>query len=81
MVEKFKTILTTIQQEKGQVSFFGIFRMDEVLDKWTVILSAPWSSETTKKEDDNHYSYLGSVGVNHRSNHQNKIKIKRKGCY
>ena len=51
MVEKFKTILSTIQQQKGEVIFFGILKMDDALDKWTVILSAPWASEATTKED------------------------------
>ncbi len=51
MVDKFKAMLSTIVKEKGEVSFFGILKMDELLEKWTVLLSAPWSSEATKKED------------------------------
>lgn len=51
MVEKFKNILSKIQLEKGEVSFFGVLKMDELLDKWTVLLSASWSTEATKKED------------------------------
>lgn len=51
MVEKFKTILSKIQTDKGDVSLFGVLKMDELLDKWTVLLSAPWSTEATKKED------------------------------
>lgn len=51
MVDKFKAILSKIKEEKGEVSFFGILKIDELLDKWTVLLSAPWSTEATKKED------------------------------
>ncbi len=51
MVDKFKTILSKIQKEKGDVYFFGLFKMDEFLEKWTVLLSASWLSEATKKED------------------------------
>lgn len=51
MVDKFKTILSIIIKEKGEVSFFGILKMDELLEKWTVLLSAAWSSEATKKGD------------------------------
>src|ERR1035437_9862402 len=51
MVEKLQTILSKIQEEKGQVTFFGALKMDELLDKWTILLSAPWSTEATKKDD------------------------------
>lgn len=51
MVDKFKIILSKIQADKGEVYLFGLLKMDELLEKWTVLLSAPWSSEATKKED------------------------------
>lgn len=51
MVEKFKIILTKIQAEKGEVYLFALVKMDELVEKWTVFLSASWSSEATKKED------------------------------
>ena len=46
MVEKFKTILKEMIHEKGDVTFFGIVRMDDLVGKWSVILCAPWAKET-----------------------------------
>ena len=46
MVDKFKTILSKIIQEKGPVTFFGVMRMDDLVDKWSVVLCAPWATET-----------------------------------
>lgn len=46
MVEKFKTILAKMIGEKGNVTFFGIMRMDDLVDKWSVILCAPWATES-----------------------------------
>ncbi len=43
MVEKFQKILNKIQSEKGSVVLFGIFKMDEFTDKWSVVFSAQWA--------------------------------------
>jgi hypothetical protein len=51
MVEKFKKILGQIVHEKGKVKLFAIMKMDDITDKWSVILSADWSTEETNKED------------------------------
>ena len=51
MVDKLNKILAKIQSERGSVTFFGILKMDEYSDKWTVLLSAPWSTDITQKED------------------------------
>jgi hypothetical protein len=45
MVEKFKTILKEIKSSKGEVELFALMRMDELPDKWSIILSAPWAKE------------------------------------
>ncbi len=45
MVEKFKTILEEIKRSRGDVVLFALMRMDELTDKWTVILSASWAKE------------------------------------
>lgn len=55
MVEKFKEILRIITSEKGEVSLFGMFKMDDITDKWSVILSAPW---TESSEKDDSFKYL-----------------------
>lgn len=51
MVDKFRTILEKIKSEKGNVNIFAILKMDEFTDKWTVLLSAPWITEETLKEN------------------------------
>jgi hypothetical protein len=50
MVEKFRTILAKIIQAKGAVTFFGIMKMDDLVDKWSVVLCAPWATEATHDE-------------------------------
>lgn len=55
MVEKFKQILQELVNTKGPVNIFAILKMDEIADKWTVILSAPWSNDSTRSED---FAYL-----------------------
>lgn len=45
MVDKFIQILRTLEAEKGTMVFFGIFKMDEITEKWTVIVSANWATE------------------------------------
>ncbi|MCX6706040.1 MAG: hypothetical protein NTV24_02955 [Candidatus Woesebacteria bacterium] len=51
MVDKFKKILSRIIEEKGTVTVFAVLKMDEFVDKWTVIFSAPWSIPTTLETD------------------------------
>jgi len=51
MVEKFKLILKKIEEQKGKTRLFAILKMDDITDKWTVILSAPWTSEENHMED------------------------------
>jgi len=45
MVEKFNTILQEIEKTKGKVNLLALLKMDELTDKWTVILSASWIIE------------------------------------
>ncbi len=42
MVEKFKNLLESITATKGPVDVFAVLKMDELVDKWSVVLSAPW---------------------------------------
>lgn len=55
MVNKFKEILSQIELEKGLVAVFAILKMDELTDKWTIIIAAPWVTSETQKEN---YEYL-----------------------
>jgi len=49
MVETFKKILEEIKQ-KGAVTLFAVLKMDDLTDKWSVFLCAPWISEENRKE-------------------------------
>lgn len=46
MVDKFNNILQIIEVGKGAVTLFVILKMDEYTDKWTVIISAPWTDNS-----------------------------------
>lgn len=50
MVEKFKAILVRVIQDKGPVSVFAIIKMDEITDRWSVLLSAPWINSENESE-------------------------------
>ncbi len=56
MVDKFKQILQTIEKDKGAVTLLVILKMDEFTDKWTVIISAPWTNESVEI-----FNYLSQV--------------------
>ncbi|HTE48384.1 MAG TPA: hypothetical protein VK675_00560 [Candidatus Paceibacterota bacterium] len=54
MVEKFRKILESIKKEKGEINLFALMKMDELADKWTLILSASWA----KEGDTNTFKYI-----------------------
>ncbi len=45
MVEKFNQILEIIAKERGTFMLFAIMKMDDFVDKWSVIISASWLKE------------------------------------
>ncbi len=46
MVEKFKELLNKIKAERGEetITLFAIAKMDDLTDRWVVILCAPWAT-------------------------------------
>ena len=50
MVEKFKIILNEIEAAKGNVAVFALLKMDEYVDKWTVVISASWATDDNRQE-------------------------------
>ncbi len=48
MVKKLKKIIEVIEKEFGTLSLFAILKMDEIVDKWSVIVAADWISESTE---------------------------------
>ena len=45
MVNKLKKILQAIDENKGLVNVFAILKMDDLIDKWTLVFSASWLKE------------------------------------
>ena len=42
-VKKFVTIKNQLKAQNGAFSFFGLFLREDALDKWDVIVAAPWA--------------------------------------
>lgn len=50
MVEKFQTILQRIENQRGPVTLLALLKMDEVVDKWTVVFCAPWATDNNRAD-------------------------------
>jgi hypothetical protein len=50
MVEEFRKILESIEKEKGDVTIFALLKMDEFIDKWTIVLCASWATRETRND-------------------------------
>jgi len=50
MVDKFKKLLEEIETTKGKVVLFAITKMDELTDKWSIILCAQWADNDKQQE-------------------------------
>uniref|UniRef100_A0A6H1ZPV7 Uncharacterized protein n=1 Tax=viral metagenome TaxID=1070528 RepID=A0A6H1ZPV7_9ZZZZ len=44
MVEKMNKVLEKLDAQGKQVWLFAILKMDELVDKWSLIFSAPWDN-------------------------------------
>lgn len=82
MVDKFKKILDEIVTTNGPVSFFAVMKMDDLTDKWTVILSAPWADDAHSQNafgvvfgllpkyfSDEERSTIARIGIFNKSEH------------
>ncbi|MFA5931849.1 MAG: hypothetical protein WC793_00510 [Candidatus Paceibacterota bacterium] len=50
MVEKLKKILEKIEKEKGKVDLLALLKMDDLIDKWTIVFSATWATIQNRDE-------------------------------
>jgi hypothetical protein len=51
MVETaFSTILKNLISDKKDVALFALLKMDNIIDRWTVLLGADFKSETERKD-------------------------------
>lgn len=49
-LDKFKRILLAIEDVHGAVSLFALLKMDDLTEKWTVLLGAKWVDESRYDE-------------------------------
>jgi len=91
MENKLTNILNRIIKEKGEVLMFAVLKMDEFLDKWTIILSADWVTEENRENDFNYLrelliesltseerSTIARIGVLAKSNHLVQLLLQLK---
>ena len=50
MVDKFKLIISEIESQKGNFTLFAIMRMDNFIDKWSVLISADWINDENNSD-------------------------------
>jgi hypothetical protein len=77
MVEKFKQLLGIMIGAKGPVTLFAIVKMDDLTDKWTVMLCAPWADEAHSQEA---FGYLYDLIQKHFTDEE-KNSIARIGVF
>lgn len=46
-ITQLKQSLEDLEQSRGEVALFALLKMDELTEKWTAIISAPWVADTT----------------------------------
>jgi hypothetical protein len=51
MVEKLKKVLAELNLNHKQLWLFAMLKMDEIVDKWSLIVSAPWISDDSRSND------------------------------
>lgn len=42
IVEKLKSVVQVLEKEKGPIHLFILFLREEALEKWDIVISAPW---------------------------------------
>lgn len=50
MVENLKRIVNNIENKYGGVSLFIIMKMDDITDKWSLLLTASWINDSNTSE-------------------------------
>ena len=78
MVDKFKILAEQIKRDRGSVYVFAMLKMDELTEKWSIILSADWIDETSRKES---FDYLFKAVKNLNLTSAEEISIARLGIF
>ena len=78
MVDKLKEIINKILEEKnGQLTVFAMLKMDELTDKWSIIVSAPWANLKNHGES---FDYIKNL-LDQKLTSEEKITIARIGIF
>lgn len=51
MVDNFKKILDALVGEKKYVWLFAYLKMDDLMDKWSIVISAPWINDENEDSE------------------------------
>ena len=51
MVEEFKKILSVLEKQEKPVWLFASLKMDKFVDKWSLVISAPWINENNRNDE------------------------------
>lgn len=54
LVQKFQIIYNNINSERSDIYLFAILKMDEYVDKWSVIVSASWIRRENQRDGFNY---------------------------
>ena len=41
-IDKIKKAMSLLEKKRGDINVFGIFKMDDYTEKWTIVLGAEW---------------------------------------
>ena len=44
-IKQLRRVMNEITEEKGKFTLFGLFLRDDAIDKWDLVISAPWLEE------------------------------------
>lgn len=59
MVDQFKKILERIKLDKKSLKLFAVLKMDDIVDKWTILLCADWIERNQNSEFAAYQYFLG----------------------
>lgn len=77
MVDKLRLVLSELEAQRGSVSLFAMFKMDDVVDKWTILVGAPWVTNANGQEI---FTILKS-SITHNCSDEERSTIARIGIY
>jgi hypothetical protein len=55
MVDEFSAVIEKLQRQKGALALFALVKMDDHIDRWTVVVSAEW---ITDQNVDDSFKYV-----------------------